>query len=115
MEGFLLTPGYIDLSELLFVTTQDQGPSDPGSISGETEDDGNRRNYHRTLAANNSSSSSGTDYYMDGSALDIAVFHLVSLLFLIGISKSIRAIAVPRNCKKMCVSSSHRMVDSAGI
>uniref|UniRef100_A0A7S4ADS0 GOST seven transmembrane domain-containing protein n=1 Tax=Pseudo-nitzschia australis TaxID=44445 RepID=A0A7S4ADS0_9STRA len=76
VEGFLLTPGYIDLSELLFVTTQDQGPSDPGSISGETKDGGNRRKNHRTLAADNSSSNSGTDYYMDGSALDIAVFHL---------------------------------------
>lgn len=73
LEGFLLTPGYIDLSELLFVTTENQG--DTSQSYGDTKDDGNRHNYRRVLAGDNSSSG-GTDFYMDGSALDIAVFHL---------------------------------------
>lgn len=100
VEGFLLAPGYIDLSQLLFVATdnsQEGSPSDPSSSSSQSSHDnsngkdngGNRRtsnnhdNRSRALSDNNNKSNStiiGTDFYMDGSALDIAVFHLVSLL-----------------------------------
>lgn len=66
VEGFLLNPGYIDLSELQFEAIDD----------GESKDDGNRHAHRRALATNSSSSNSGTDFYMDGSSLDIAVFHL---------------------------------------
>jgi len=59
VDGFLLAPGYIDLSELLFVAS--------------TKDGGSR---HRSLANESSSSNSGADSSMDGSALEIAVFQL---------------------------------------
>ena len=72
LGGFILAPGYIDLSELLFVASDSQFAS-PES-SGNTKYDGNRR----ILAGNNSSSNVGIDYGMEGSALDIAVFQLVS-------------------------------------
>mmetsp|Transcript_17940 Transcript_17940/g.19719 ORF Transcript_17940/g.19719 Transcript_17940/m.19719 type:complete len:565 (+) Transcript_17940:178-1872(+) len=94
VEGFLLTPGYIDLSQLLFVATdssQEESPSDPSSSSSKSSHDNsngkdngenrrtsnNRDNRSRALSDNNNNSTSiGTDFYMDGSALDIAVFHL---------------------------------------
>jgi hypothetical protein len=75
VEGFLLTPGYIDLSQLLIVATknssqtqEESSSSDPTGTSSSSS-----KNYD-----NKNTSSSGTNFYMDGSALDIAVFHLVS-------------------------------------
>mmetsp|Transcript_276 Transcript_276/g.691 ORF Transcript_276/g.691 Transcript_276/m.691 type:complete len:550 (-) Transcript_276:214-1863(-) len=77
VEGFLLTPGYVDLSELLFEAVDGDGASDSDSVSVDTKSDGNRRNHRGVLSGNKkNSSSSGGDFYMDGSALDIAVFHL---------------------------------------
>ena len=71
------------------MATESQESSDPASsqTSGDTKDDGDRHNYRRALAdkssnSSSSSSSSGIDFYMDGSALDIAVFHLVSCIYL---------------------------------
>mmetsp|Transcript_770 Transcript_770/g.1626 ORF Transcript_770/g.1626 Transcript_770/m.1626 type:complete len:543 (-) Transcript_770:1004-2632(-) len=73
LEGFLLTPGHIDLSELLFVASDTQTSS--AKPSDDREGGGDRHSYHRALAGN-SSSSSELDFSTDGSALDIAVFHL---------------------------------------
>lgn len=58
LEGFILTPGYIDLSDLLFVASGG----------------GNRHSFRHALAGDDADK--GTDFAMDGSALDIAVFHL---------------------------------------
>eukprot|EP00531_Pseudo-nitzschia_arenysensis_P020941 CAMPEP_0116131078 /NCGR_PEP_ID=MMETSP0329-20121206/8816_1 /TAXON_ID=697910 /ORGANISM="Pseudo-nitzschia arenysensis, Strain B593" /LENGTH=535 /DNA_ID=CAMNT_0003625489 /DNA_START=53 /DNA_END=1663 /DNA_ORIENTATION=- len=64
LEGFLLAPGTIDLSELLFLATDDSysQPSD------ETIDGGNRHTYRRV--------SSDGDFVIEGSSLDLAVFLL---------------------------------------
>ena len=79
VEGFLLTPGYIDLSELLIVATKNSSQIQEESSSSSSSSDptgtssSSSKNYD-----NKNTSSSGTNFYMDGSALDIAVFHLVS-------------------------------------
>jgi hypothetical protein len=72
VEGFLLTPGYIDLSQLLFVATNSTSQSQEESSSSSTSSSSSQ------FYDNKNTSSSGTNFYMDGSALDIAVFHLVS-------------------------------------
>ncbi len=66
LEGFLLAPGTIDLSELMFLATDDSysQPSD-GTIDG-----GDRRSYRRA--------STDGDFAVEGSSLDLAVFLLVS-------------------------------------
>jgi hypothetical protein len=84
VEGFLLAPGYIDLSQLRFFTIAGDGENnddfvEPGGdddiYTAEQNDDeegdegdggGNRRYLDQG------------DYMMEGSAVDIAVFHLVS-------------------------------------
>lgn len=65
VEGYLVAPGYIDLSRLRFlsVNTGDFVVDDTAFDEGGRDDDGNR-------ALNQ-------DFGMEGSALDIAVFHLV--------------------------------------
>ena len=137
VEGFLLTPGYIDLSELLFVATDNDDNNEDGNVINGNDDsssNGVKDNdtfldddqgghhhhhhfYHRKIKSKHhgdhdssssttadptssrstisrdidkaippmdsesilstESNSGGTDFYMDGSALDIAVFHLV--------------------------------------
>lgn len=52
----------------------------PQSSSDSTKHDGNRHNYRRALAGNSSSSDSDADFSMEGSALEIAVLKLVSLI-----------------------------------
>lgn len=136
VEGFLLTPGYIDLSELLFVATDNDDNNEDGNVINGNDDsssNGVKDNdtfldddqgghhhhhhfYHRKIKSKHhgdhdssssttadptssrstisrdidkaippmdsesslstESNSGGTDFYMDGSALDIAVFHL---------------------------------------
>jgi hypothetical protein len=84
VEGFLLAPGYIDLSQLRFFTVAGDGNNDdfeePGGDDdiyvAEQDDDkegdgGNRRNLDQA-------DDTKGDYKMEGSAVDIAVFHLVS-------------------------------------
>lgn len=80
VEGFLLTPGLIHLSELQFVavTSDDSsynpvedigGHDDPfGTQSGDSNDVDKGNGGDRQLDQE--------DFYMEGSALDIAVFHL---------------------------------------
>jgi len=75
VEGFLLTPGYIDLSQLRFWTVQETEldlPDDLDAIDGEggvgDEGDGIRRLDQHT----------DQDYGMEGSSIDIAVFRLPS-------------------------------------
>lgn len=95
MEGFLLAPGYIDLSQLQFVAvtpevvSYDYGSAmnnladdddvydtasatNNGEIKGEDEDGGNRRRQQQQQQRQLNEE----DYYMEGSALDIAVFNL---------------------------------------
>lgn len=78
MEGFLLAPGFIDLSELQFVVV----PPSYDPIEDLAEDD----DVYDTKSKNDNNDEAGdgggdrqldqADYYMEGSALDIAVFHL---------------------------------------
>jgi len=79
VEGFLLTPGYIDLSELLIVATKNssqiQEESSSSSSSSSSDPTGTSSSSSKNYD-NKNTSSSGTNFYMDGSALDIAVFHL---------------------------------------
>lgn len=78
IEGFLRGPGYIDLTELLFVAS-DSEVNTPQSSSDSTKNDGNRHDFRRALASNSNSSSSsnsGADFPMEGSALEIAVLKL---------------------------------------
>ena len=67
LEGFLLAPGTIDLSELMFLAVDTFSGQSPGG----TEDGGNRRR-----------ASADGDFGIEGSSLDLAVFLLVS--FFIG-------------------------------
>ena len=77
MEGFLLAPGIIDLSQLRFWAVDgafDDDFGDADDFSGVGGDDdvyngGNRR----SLAEDDD-----TEFTIEGSALDIAVFNLVS-------------------------------------
>mgnify|MGYP001416204562 CR=1 FL=1 len=65
LEGFLLAPGTIDLSELMFLAVD----SFSGQSAGGTGDGGNRRR-----------ESADGDFSIEGSSLDLAVFLLVSFL-----------------------------------
>ena len=80
VEGFLLTPGYIDLSALRFYAVSESVESDDDvyhvDLDDDTaeamdddddEDDGGNRRLDKD------------DYKMEGSAVDIAVFRLVSM------------------------------------
>jgi hypothetical protein len=81
VEGFLLAPGFIDLSELQFVAVTLDGSSyDPvedfldyddipsEETNGDNNDDDEGRGGNRHLDQQ--------DFYMEGSALDIAIFFL---------------------------------------
>jgi hypothetical protein len=86
VEGFLLAPGYIDLSQLRFFTIADDGIDNDDFMEPEGDDDiyiaeqdddeegdgGNRR------YLGDQGDDTKNDYMMEGSAVDIAVFHLVS-------------------------------------
>ena len=108
LEGFLLAPGYIDLSGLLFVTADGDGtevdddtdgtrPTDQSSASNDKKGNGNRNDRRRNRFLKDSQDK---DYYVEGSAVDIAVFHLVSTLLLQEISVVVRRnlAAGPRRC-----------------
>jgi hypothetical protein len=71
IEGFLRGPGYIDLTELLFVAS-DSEVNTPQSSSDSTKNDGNRHDFRRALTGNSSSRSNST--------LDMVVLKLVSLI-----------------------------------
>lgn len=66
LEGFLLAPGTIDLSELNFLAVD---TFSSGQSPGGTGDGGNRRR----VSANG-------DFGIEGSSLDLAVFLLVSFV-----------------------------------
>jgi hypothetical protein len=85
VEGFILAPGFIDLSQLRFWAVDslsydkiDDDFSEPGGdddiyIEGDDKEEGGGGNL-RLLDQKDDDA----DYKMDGSALDIAVFNLVS-------------------------------------
>jgi Lung seven transmembrane receptor len=77
VEGFLLAPGYIDLSELQFVAVTPESSYDP--IENLADDD----DVYDTKSEETNGKGGDRlrrldqqDFYMEGSALDIAVFHL---------------------------------------
>ena len=79
VDGYLIAPGYIDLSDLRFSAT-DAEYQDYEDDDDTFEDDGNgggRRTQSRKLssAGDDDNSNAGLE---TGTALDIAVFHLVS-------------------------------------
>lgn len=72
-EGFLITPGYIDLSVLRFSAVPGMALEDDIFVDKDDEDDQtDNDDKDRRLGDDDS-------YRMEGSSVDIAVFHLVSL------------------------------------
>ena len=72
-EGFLITPGYIDLTVLRFSAVPGMALEDDIFVDEDDEDDQtDNDDKDRRLEDDDS-------YRMEGSSVDIAVFHLVSL------------------------------------
>jgi hypothetical protein len=90
VDGFLITPGYIDLSDLSFMVTdyQDYGDDDNDDDTYDDEDENRNGGGRRRKLAEDSSSGSwnGNNDIESGTALDIAVFHLVSQKFQLKLS-----------------------------
>ena len=76
MEGFLLAPGYIDLSELQFVAVTPESSYDPIADLADDDDVYDTQNEETDGDGGNRRQLDQQDFYMEGSALDIAVFHL---------------------------------------
>ena len=89
MDGFLHAPGLIDLTNLRFVAVgeayagddglDDEDEDDEEGIVNQEDEDENGGN-RRRLDGEAENGGDGSDPLLIGTALDIAVFHLVSRL-----------------------------------